>query len=64
MKRKVWGWTLFVVGAVVIRAFWGALTVSQSLPGETNYSIIVGWIAVILLCLFGWYRLALKRVRK
>lgn len=58
--RKVWGWILFLAAIFGIRVIINA----SRLEGDANVWILLGWIVWILLCLFGWYKFALRKPNK
>lgn len=55
--KKFIGWVLFFGALGVVRVF----QTSASTPGEANPYIVAGWVIFGLLCLFGWYMLAIRR---
>jgi len=63
MRRKVWGWLLFVFFILVLRltqinlaSYWGEAGI--------NWFIAIGWWVAGVLSLFGWYRLVLHKSNK
>ncbi len=62
--RKFWGWVLFLVAWFDAGVIWYNFAIA---PWKSEIAVdwvLVPYIVVLGLCLFGWYRLAIRSVMK
>ena len=58
--RKFWGWVLFIVAWLDAGIIWYNLAIAPWKDDVDGDWVIIPYIAVLVACSFGWYRLAIR----
>ena len=61
--KKFWGWVLFLVALLDAGIIWYNLAIAPW-RYEINDCVVIPYVVVLLLCLFGWYRLVIRKAVK
>ena len=62
--RKFWGWVLFIVAWFDAAIIWYNLAIAPWKAAVIDSWVVIPYIAVLGACLFGWYRLVIRRNRE
>jgi hypothetical protein len=61
--RKFWGWVLFLIAWFDAGVIFYNMTIAPWKDEVRHNPIVLAYLAVLALCLFGWYRLAIRKPR-
>jgi len=62
--RKFWGWSLFLVAWLDAGIIWYNFALAPWKDGTEFNGIWLAYLVIIVLCSFGWYRLAICKPKK
>lgn len=62
--RKFWGWLLFLIAWVDTGLIWYNTAIAPWRDEVRTSWVVLPYIAVLGLCLFGWYRLVIYKPKK
>ncbi len=62
--RKFWGWVLFLMVLFDAGIIWYNLAIAPWKYEVAGDWIVIPYIIILLLCSFGWYKLAIRKQNK